>query len=213
MPQVIETTVYQLTELDDGAKQKAREWYRERAVEDDWYDCVYEDFEALCAILGVKLRTRPVRLYGGARRKPCIYFSGFWSQGDSACFEGDYAYAKGAARKIRVHAPNDTELHEIADTLQIAQARNFYQLRAGIFHRGHHHHEYSMATSVERDSPTYQDMAPDGENAVTEKLRDLARWLYRYLKREYEYQTSDAVIDEGIIANEYTFTDGGQRFG
>jgi hypothetical protein len=112
-----------------------------------------------------------------------------------------------------VHAPDDPELHEIADMLQIAQARNFYQLRAGISHRGHYHHEYSMAISVERDSPTYQDMTSDAENAVTETLRDLARWLYRHLKREYEYQTSDAVVDEGIIANEYTFTDGSHRVG
>ena len=44
-------------------------------------------------------------------------------------------------------------------------------------------------------------------------LRDLARWLYRQLEREYEYQTSDAVVDEAIIANGYTFTNSGRRFG
>ena len=70
-----------------------------------------------------------------------------------------------------------------------------------------------MAIAVERDSPIYQDMTADAEEAVTEALRDLARWLYRQLEREYEYLTSDAVVDEAIIANEYTFTPGGRRFG
>ena len=68
-------------------------------------------------------------------------------------------------------------------------------------------------TSVERDSPTCQDMTADAEEAVTEALRDLARWLYRQLEREYQYQTSDAMIDEAIIANGFTFTNSGRRYG
>jgi len=44
-------------------------------------------------------------------------------------------------------------------------------------------------------------------------LRDLARWLYRRLEQEYEYRTSDEVVDETIIANDYTFTESGRRFG
>jgi hypothetical protein len=56
-------------------------------------------------------------------------------------------------------------------------------------------------------------MTVDAEDTVTEALRDLARWLYRQLEREYEYQTSDAVTDEAILANEYTFTGDGRRFG
>jgi hypothetical protein len=214
MPQVIETTVYQLTELDDGAKQKARDWYREHGVFDDWHDVVYEDFEMVCAILGVSLRTRDVPLYGGGTRlKPCVYFSGFWSQGDGACFEATYAYAKQAGRRIRQHAPTDVELHQIADALQKAQGRNFYQLRASGTHRGHYYDEGCMAIAVERYSPTSRDMTPAAEDAVIEALRDLARWLYRQLEQEYEHQTSDEAVDEAIIANEYSFTAAGRRFG
>ena len=56
-------------------------------------------------------------------------------------------------------------------------------------------------------------MTADAEEIVTEALRDLARWLYRQLEREYEYQTSDDSVDEAIAANAYTFTDAGRRFG
>lgn len=214
MPEIIETTVFQLHELSDEAKDNARGWYREVGFDFDWYDAVYEDFERICAILGVGLLTRNVRLFGGGvRPKPCTWFSGFWSQGDGACFEGHYRHARAAARKIRAYAPTDIELHRIADTLQAVQRRNFYQLTAAVTHRGRYYHEYSMDIDVERDSPTGQDMTHDAENAVTEALRDLARWLYRQLERDYDYRTSDASIDDAIAANAYTFTEAGRRFG
>ncbi|BAI99156.1 hypothetical protein Sj15T_31510 [Sphingobium sp. TA15] len=214
MPEIVETTVYRLDELSDAAKERARAWYREAGIDHDWFEFVFDDFERICAILGVELRTVPVRLYGGGtRQQPCIYFSGFWNQGDGACFEGRYHHARGAARRIRDHAPDDADLHRIADALQAVQRRNFYQLRVSITHRDRYYHEYCMAIAVERDSPTWQDMTADAEDLVIEPLRDLARWLYRQLEREYNYLTSDEVIDEAILANGYTFTGSGRRFG
>ena len=214
MSEVIEITVYRLEELSDAARDKARAWYREGGFDDDWYDAVYEDFQRVAGILGLNLKTRTVRLMGGGtRQEPCIWFRGFWSQGDGACFESWYSYRKDAPRRIREHAPQDSELHRIADALQAVQRRNFYQLRAEASHRGHYCHEHCMGISVERDSPTYQDMTADAEEGVIEALRDLARWLYRQLEREYDYLSSDDVVDEAIIANGYTFTEAGQRFG
>jgi hypothetical protein len=214
MPEIIETTVYRLDELSDAAKDKARAWYRQAGFDHDWFEFVYGDFERICTILGIDLKTVPVRLYGGGtRQKICVWFSGFWNQGDGACFEGSYRHAKGAPRKIRDHAPKEGELHRVADALQAVQRRNFYQLHAAVIHRDRYYHEYCMAISVERDSPAYQDMTVEAEEAVIEALRDLARWLYRQLEREYEHLTSDEAVDEAIIANEYTFTEAGNRFG
>lgn len=214
MPEIICTTVYQFSELSDAAQEAAHHWYRELGPHDDWWDAVYEDFERICEILGIRLKTTPVRLMGGGTRaRPCIWFSGFWSQGDGACFEGYWAHAKGAVARIRDHAPANTTLHGIAERLQTIQRRNFYQLRAEISHRGRYYHEYTMSIDVARDSPTWQAPADDAEEAVTEAFRDLARWLYRQLQTEYDHLTSDEVIEEGIIANEYIFTEGGLRFG
>jgi hypothetical protein len=214
MPEVIETTVYRLDELSEAAKEKARAWYREGGFDYDWYDAVYEDFQSIAEILGIRFRTRTVRLMGGGTRQdPCIWFRGFWSQGDGACYEGVWRYASGAAARLRAYAPQDAVLQGIADRLQAIQRRNFFQLRAEITHHGHYSHEYSMRIAVERDSPTGQDMTPDAEDIVTEALRDLARWLYRQLEREYEYLTSDEAVDESMRANDYTFTEAGRRFG
>ena len=70
-----------------------------------------------------------------------------------------------------------------------------------------------MSVVVTRDSPTWQPATEDAEEIVTEALRDLARWLYRQLEVEYDHLTSDEAIEEGIIVNEYTFTEAGRRFG
>ncbi len=214
MPDVIETIVYQFEELSEEAKENARAWYREGGFDYDWYEFVFEDFGRICEYLGVRLKTSPVRLMGGGTRdEPRIHFTGFWSQGDGACFQAHYSYRKGAPRAIRNHAPDDTALHAIADGLQAIQRRNFYQLRADASHRGHYYHEYCMAISVERESPTYQDMTADAEETIIEALRDLARWLYRQLESEYNALNSDETVDETIAANAYTFTATGRRFG
>jgi hypothetical protein len=214
MPQIVETTVFRLDELSEGAREQARAWYRDAAACDDWHECVFDDFKVICTILGIRLKTRTVRLFGGGtRQKPCIWFTGFASQGDGACFECSYAYAKNAPKVIRTHAPEDSELHRLADALQAIQRRNFYQLRAGVSQRGRYSHEYSMSIVVERDSSNNQEMTADAEDAVAELMRDLARWLYRQLEREHEYRTSDDVTDDAIIANEFTFTSDGRRFG
>lgn len=214
MAEIIETTVYGLKELSDAAKEKARDWYRQGAFDDDWYWAVYSDFEQICDILGNSLARVPVRLFGGgSRQKPCIWFTGFASQGDGACFEGGYSYARGSARSIRGYAPKDEELHRIADTLRRVQWSNFFQLSARITHRGRYYHEYSMEIGVDRDSPAYQAMTATAEDEISEALRDLARWLYGKLEDEHDYLNSDEVVDEAIIANGYSFTEDGEPFG
>ncbi len=78
MPQVVEITVYTIDELSDAAKEAARAWYRESCLDYEWYDFVYEDFQTICGILGVTLRTSPVRLYGGGTRdKPHLFWTGY----------------------------------------------------------------------------------------------------------------------------------------
>ena len=214
MPEAICTTVYQFSELSVAAKENARSWYRELGPHDERWDAVYEDFERVCEILGIRLKTTLVHLMGGGTRsKPCIWFSGFWSQGDGACFEGYLSHTKGATVRIRDYAPQDTTLHDIADRLQAIQRRNFYQLAAEASHRGRYYHEFTMAVDVSRDSQTGQPPTDDAEEVVTEIFRDLTRWLYRQLQAEYDHLTSNEAIEEGIVINEYTFTEVGRRLG
>lgn len=197
--------LFKYEELDDTAKDKAKDWYRQFVFQDsgDW-DFVLCNAIDVAEILGIEIDTRR------GRREPAIYFSGFWSQGDGARFEGSYRYAKGATKKIREYAPQDKELHRIADELQDIQRRNFYKLGARATHRGHYYHSGCMTVEVWHDDDRYRDIG-DAEYVVTQCLRDFGDWIYEQLENEYEYQCSDNVVEESIIANEYEFYDDGRR--
>jgi hypothetical protein len=66
-----------------------------------------------------------------------------------------------------------------------------------------------MHIDVRRDDAA---MTADAEEVVCKALRDLARWLYDRLEREYDYLQSDEVVDESLLVNAYTFTATGERF-
>jgi hypothetical protein len=97
--------------------------------------------------------------------------------------------------------------------LQAAQRQNFYQLHAQVTHRGTYYHPFTMAVAVTREGSTGTEFAGDAETTVSDCLRDLANWLYRQLEQEYDYLTSDEAVDETLVANGYTFTEEGRRFG
>ena len=210
MPQKIETTVYTFDELNERAKETARDWMRECASEffSDDAEMLYDDFQACAACLGIAFSSHSVKLMNGTTRQaPDIFWSGFSSQGDGASFAGSYSYVKGAPKAIRAHAPQDKELMRIADELQALQRTHAYRITAGIHQgRGNYSHAYSMKIDTE-----YCDYAT--AEAVSECLRDFANWMYRQLEAEYDYRLSNESIDDGIRANEYTFTDDGKRFG
>ena len=210
---VVEKEVFQFEELDEGAKEKVRDWYREGAFNESYaWEFVFDHAVRMGEIIGIDIDTHPVKLMGGGTcHNPTIYFSGFWSQGDGACFEGSYHYRKGASKTIRKEAPDDKELHRIADELQDIQRRHFYKLTAVTAHRGYYNHSGCMQVSVEHDDDRYRDIG-DAEDVVTQCLRDFADWIYAQLQAEYEYQASDEVVDENIVSNGYEFNEDGSIY-
>jgi len=201
--------VYTFDELSDDAKERAREWWRSNLYFQD-ADCLFSDFDKVAVILGVVFDQRQVPLMNGSvRGEPKIYYSGFWSQGDGACFEGYYTYNKGASRAVREYAPQDSVLHRIADDLQAIQRPAFYGLSASISHRGRYYHSGCMDIRVNHDERRPTDYEEEGIDQV---MRDFADWMYRQLESEYEYQMSNEVVDECIRINEYEFNDDGSIF-
>lgn len=220
---VTHTTAYKFDELSDSAKENARDWWREHVFSDnnDW-DFVYDDANRMAELMGIDISTSPVRLMGGgSRQKLDIYFSGFSSQGDGACFEGSYRYKKGAVRAIKYETgfgykkpdgtigTGDEELIRIAKALQEVQRRNFYRLYATVKHRGHYSHSRCTDIEVEDCENPYRDLKGD-DDVVAELLRDFMDWIYAQLEREYEWQCSDENVDECITINKYDFTEEGE---
>jgi hypothetical protein len=196
----IEQTVYKFSELTDLAKEKAREYWQ---THDD-IDLAHaiDDAATVADLFGLDIRKKTVRLMNGkTRAEPAVYWSGFWSQGDGASFEGDYAYCKEALAAIVSYAPTDTALHAIVRRLQRVQARNFYRLEASVTQSGRYVHEMTMRFDVSRTD--YAPVSDDDTEELSDCLRDFARWIYRALETEWEYQASDEVVDELLECNEF----------
>lgn len=219
------TTVYQFDELEDRAKARARDWFRQclQSPEDWNADTVIEDGARIADLFGLDLRQRPVKLMGGGTRmEPDCY----WSVGDrdqGLSFSASYSYRKGSVRAVETEAPScwtdpstqkttistsNTEINRIVCELAEVQRRNFYQIYARASH-GRSTFAQSMQIDVERadDKPITEE---DGE-IVRQCLIDVADWLCKNLETEYEYQYSEECVDENIRANEYEFDEDGNR--
>mgnify|MGYP000137187007 CR=1 FL=1 len=97
MSEVADRTEFTYAELSPQAKEYALEKARYQDHGYDWWDSTYEDAVTVGALLGIRIDTHTVRTSRGREyQETCIWFSGFSSQGDGACFEGSYRYAKGA---------------------------------------------------------------------------------------------------------------------
>ena len=202
---IVKKTLYKYEELSDRAKQRAREWYLEGGLDYSWWEYLYEDFASVAEILGITLSQKPVPLMNGKYRyEPEIYFSGFYHQGSGSSFCGTYCYAKGAVAKIKKYAPQDEELHRIAQALQDVQRRHFYRLTADIASARDHY----IRVEVEDSENRYRDIG-DAEDAVRELMNDFNGWMFKCLQDEYEYLTSDEAVEESIVANEYEFDEYG----
>jgi len=187
-------STYQFSELSDEAKEKARDWYRSIADDDMQFhaESTIDDFKEIAKLIGIDVSN--------------VYYSGFCSQGDGACFVGEYSYKSDAVRSVKRYAPLDTKLHAIVREIHAA-GKN---LSVKLTHRGRYCHSNSI------DFQVYSTLAsgrvrPGQDTQVIEALQGLMNWLYRRLEQDYDFIQSAEYIDETISANEYNFTIEGKR--
>jgi hypothetical protein len=200
------TKVYEFDELDEKGKEKAREWYRDASSDDTiWSECVIDDAKTILALMGWDIDK--------------IYYSGFNSQGDGACFTGTWRADNVKVGKAKEYAPTDEELHKIAKIYE-ELAEKHPVTSMSVKHSGRYCHENCTEFDA-FDGGFYElEMGNDemvkneeSKNIFIETSKDAMRWIYKNLEREWDFQNSDETIDENIKANFYTFTESGKRFG
>lgn len=194
----IETKVYEFAELDEAAKERAREWWREVAEFDA--DFVIEDFKEIAGKLGLTVDN--------------VYWSGFCSQGDGASFTGEWrAESCPTGEKLAEVLADypDTKgnqwIHSLAKSLADL-ATEYPSLVVDIRCSGRYSHSGTMTTDSDWSEDSDAEL-PD----VTDTFRWVADDLFFSLRREYEWTMDDEQVDEAITANGYTFTETGKRFG
>ena len=182
---VIET--YGIEELEGRAKENALAWLRKDSTDYDWYDSVFEDAKKCASILGIEIDD--------------IYFSGFYSQGGGACFNGRFSYAKGWKKALKAYAPIDAELLRIGQELQEIQKPFMYGLSGTIDCND----RYKSTKAVFHWS---EDNMPDDD--LSQAFTDFASWIYKRLRAEYDWLTSEECLIENANSNGYAFDSEGR---
>lgn len=165
----------------------------------DWWNCVYSGFREDMKAVGIDVRR--------------MFFSGFWSQGDGACFEGEFD-------NLRTYL--DHHHRDQYPMIRKLLGHGGY-IHITATHHGMYHHENSILFSVDWADAFYHliecptefheqvvdtwdkqlsQEIDDFERDVTEQWRTYMGDLYSRLEAEYEYLVSDEAVWEAIEANE-----------
>lgn len=178
------------------------EKYRHFNVEyTEWWDCTYDDFKSDMAEKFITVRD--------------MSFSGFWSQGDGASFIG---YIHNNKEFLRVHDISEDDypaihrlmahdgsfsidinrsmsryVHENTVSAEIVAAEGFVHILPSDDFRDHIISQWDEELNREYDRL---------QEEVTSIIRDYCRQLYKSLKEEYCYLTSDEAVWEALVANE-----------
>lgn len=181
-------------QLTEQHREQLLERYRDVNVHHGWWDGVYEAFEEDMGAIGVHVEA--------------IYFSGFWSQGDGACFNGHVCNWRDF-----LTATKRPELIEIVDEYNISFSwstwgrychENMVEFGTdGLWINNPYDEEDDEVRHViwgavnGGGGPLYA-----ASDDLVEFLRDKMRDLYRRLGEEYEHLTSDEVVTEYILEYE-----------
>jgi hypothetical protein len=130
-----------------------------------------------------------------------IFYTGFWSQGDGACFTGTLTLEPTALEWVKGNCPTDSTLHANAKDILDCLAALPEEPAVHMTHHGHYYHEKSIAFQWEYDTDDEtlnrwiaahsEDELTGLEESVQTSLRALMRWVYSTLKSGYDWQTSE----------------------
>jgi hypothetical protein len=164
----------------------------------DWWDSVESVFVEDMKKVGIQVNT--------------IYFSGFSSQGDGACFVGQLS-----------NALTYLDHHHVD---QYPMIRKLLEHDGEVYvkckHSGHYYHENCTEFWADSDTLTgmvdqptefheaiveewqrlLEDEVNNFETDATEQWRTYMQQLYRKLEAEYDHLTSDDAVWDTIEANE-----------
>ena len=191
-------TTFKFADLDEKAKAKARDEARYWNVEHDWWDYTYEDAIECGKLLGIEIESRN------------LSFSGFSQHGDGASFTGRYSSIPDVVKNITEHAPQDETLHAIARELTAFQVtmrlHTGDEMSANIKRSGGRCHSMTMYVDetygVSGDG-VGSDHTQERIDVLLDLMRRFADWIFKHLRDEYEYLTSDECIDEALADHEF----------
>lgn len=220
MTKTVEITLYQFDELNDKAKEKARDYYITNWMQDEWWGSTYD-----------MMKEEGEHKHGF--RVDDIKFSGFWSQGDGASWCGAVDLGDWVRKTF-----NSTDLeHPLTQIFLALLEEGWIESKVLVsFNSSHYCHEETMHVNgiehyygIEDDSVMEMGMLKGAlvadlikmldceggflsslDERLVEACQDFARDIYRELERDYEAQTTEEAIGEAYAINDVWFDETGR---
>lgn len=182
--------IYTFEELSEKVQQKVIEKNRLINIDDAgyWYMCIFWNWQDRLAEKG----------FSDAK----IWFSGFCSQGDGACFDADVNLDVFLADNKFRH------LRKVKDHIFVSIKKNNFAFR--------YSHEKTRYVDCYIDGPATGATAR--LDALVEKLAEtieserysLSCEIYRDLRDSYNSMISDEAVKERLVENDYEFYEDGK---
>lgn len=214
----ITKNLFTFDELSKEAQDYAirEEQQSEGCLSYDWWDCTYDVFKEDMKSHGIAVDQ--------------MYFSGFWSQGDGACFTGTIELTE---KELLGNLRDDlgeqlVTFNTKAALLGYEPMAISYTAEIKVSHQYSHSHSMHITSydnlclseleaehdsEIQREADALRDKILDEtivmDDFAIEIARNHADNLYRMLKQEYEYLTSDEVVADHLRLNEYEFDEEG----
>lgn len=221
METIEETFTYQ--QLTDEAKEKVKAWWYEHGLWHKWYEDSYEMFTEKGYDLGFIIGR--------------INFTGFYSQGDGACWSGQIDIVQW----LKTHTSDSIAREAWCQLIQ----EGFTEKHMPIGFSGRYSHSGTMSigywegalgggyeldeegcrmtfdsifkgmyytdlvdiiTSSDFEFKSMTDIA----EAIEQSARDYADEIYKQLREEYDYLTSEENLIQSCEANDWQFNNEGE---
>jgi hypothetical protein len=196
METIDEIQVFTFNELDDKAKEKALDKYRFINVDyDGWCDLDWYEND--------------LEFYGFLDSK--VYWSGFASQGDGACFICKSFDVLDFLRKTKLC----NKFRFIYDNVRL---NNMY-FGGNIYHSSMYYHERSTTLSIDYEwygvdckyDLCYTKFL-EFEEFLKQWIIEKARDIYSSIEKGYDELTSDESVEETIESFGYRFYEDGETY-
>lgn len=182
---------------DENLKNKVLENYRDfNTSEDFWHNFIIDEQKEKLSNIGFN--------------DVEIYYSGFWSQGDGACFICNNFDVK----KILEHDMFKNFTSKQKNILSGLHGNGYMDLK--IYHNFRYYHERSCSYDFSFDGDYSKDynhisnLCNDFFSTLKSLHVNLSCDIYKMLESEYNQLQSDELILESLQCNEYEFDENGK---
>lgn len=207
----IKIEVYTFEQLSEKSKETAIDYFRNINVDQGWWEAVYDDFKEIANLFGISVDLKRT------------YFDGFYHQGQGSSYTASVNAIK-MIEGVKVQAWKKYSPNEKFKLQPLSIDRRVIELIhdgtidvyatvtpgyrcASIAVSVYFRYGGTSCTNYDKIDKNLEGV----EDWVTNVCEELNHFLFKKLRDEFDYLTSNEAVIETIIADDYDFTREGKR--